>query len=371
MRFAVTGSKGLLGWHAAARIHALACAARYRGEEPEHELVQIDRVVFGNEAELASALEGIDAILHFAGVNRGEDAQVETANPGIARAMVQGCKAAGIQPQIIYANSVHAANDNPYGRSKRIAGEILEAFASRYTNMVLPHIFGECARPYYNNVTATLIDQIWQGEEPTLNPDGRVQLLHAGAAAQMAIDVALDGTTGLLAPAGRDMRVVELYEKLKEFHQLYTSNVFPDLSDPFDVALFNSYRTAAYPSKYPSPLKVNEDQRGKLFESAKGGNASHTFLSTTHPGQTRGDHFHCDLVERFLVVQGDAVIRIRKVLTNEVHEFYVSGDKPVAIDQIPLHTHNIENVGEGQVITFFWSHRMFDPANPDTYADPV
>lgn len=371
MKIAVTGSGGLLGWHACARIHAQNCAAGFRGDPAPHELVQVDRATFADPARLEEALHGVEAILHFAGVNRGEEAEVEAANPQIARDLVAGCEAAGIAPHIVYANSTHATNDTFYGRSKRIAGEVLADFAPRYTDLVLPHIFGECARPYYNNVTATLIDQIWKGEEPTLNPDGRVQLLHAGEAAQVAIDAVLDGTTGRLAPAGRDTRVVELYETLQGFHAQYTANIFPDLADPFHLALFNTYRTAAYPAHYPRPLKVNEDHRGRLFESAKGGNASHTFLSTTLPGKTRGDHFHFDLVERFLVVSGEAVIRIRKVLTDEVTEFRVSGDQPVAIDQIPLHTHNIENVGNGEVVTFFWTHRVFDPARPDTYADPV
>ena len=371
MKIAVTGSGGLLGWHAAARIHAQNCAARFRGDTPPHELVQVDRALFADAGKLAQALDGVEAILHFAGVNRGDEAEVEAANPQIARDLVDGCRAAGIAPHIVYANSTHAAHDTFYGRSKRIAGEVLAGFAPVYTDLVLPHIFGECARPYYNNVTATLIDQIWKGEEPTLNPDGRVQLLHAGEAAQMAIDAVLDTAGGTLTPAGRDTGVVELYETLKGFHELYTANIFPDLSDPFDLALFNTYRTAAYPDHYPRPLKVNEDHRGSLFESAKGGNASHTFLSTTHPGKTRGDHFHFDLVERFLVVKGEAVIRIRKVLTEEITEFRVSGERPVAIDQIPLHTHNIENIGDTEVVTFFWTHRVFDPARPDTYADPV
>jgi UDP-2-acetamido-2,6-beta-L-arabino-hexul-4-ose reductase len=371
MKIAVTGAKGLLGWHAAGRIHALACAARFRGEQPPHELVALDRETFSDPAALAGALAGVEAVLHFAGVNRGREDEVERGNPAIAETLVEGCRAAGVEPHIVYANSTHAARDTFYGRSKRIAGDVLAAFAGRYTELVLPHIFGECARPDYNNVTATLIDRIWRGEEPTIDPAGRVDLLHAGEAAQTALDAALGGMTGRLAPQGRPLSIAQLYDKLRGFHELYTANVFPDLSDPFDLALFNAYRTGGYPAQYPRPLKVNADARGVLFESAKGGNASHTFLSTTHPGVTRGDHFHLGLVERFVVVQGDAVIRIRKVLGKETREFRVSGEEPVAIDQLPLHTHNIENVGEGELITFFWSHRMFDPANPDTYADPV
>ena len=361
----------MIGWHSAGRVHARACAARFRGQLPPYDLVQIDHATFADAARLSSALQGVDAVLHFAGVNRGDAAVVEGANADIAHALVRGCETAGVTPHIVYANSTHAASDTPYGRSKRIAGEILAAFTPSYTDLVLPHIFGECARPNYNNVTATLIDKLWRGETPSINADGRIQLLHADTAAQIALDAVLEGAVGRLAPEGRDMTVVDLDAKLRHFHALYTANIFPDLSDPFDLALFNTYRTGGYPAHYPRPLKVNADRRGILFESAKGGNAAQSFLSTTLPGQTRGDHFHLDLVERFLVVKGEALIRIRRILTNEVHEFAVSGDQPVAIDMPPLHTHNIENRGEGEVITFFWSHHLFDPANPDTYADPV
>lgn len=370
MKIAITGARGLIGWHAAGRIHAQICAARFRGEPSPHTLVQIDHTIFADPTRLSAALEGVEAILHFAGVNRGEESVVERANPDIARVLVRGCEAVGVTPHIVYANSTHAASDTPYGCSKRIAGEVLAAFAPTYTDLVLPHIFGECARPNYNNVTATLIDKLWRGERPIINA-GRVQLLHAGTAAQMAIDAALERSNEILAPEGRDMTIAELHAKLEHFHALYVANIFPDLSDPFDLALFNSYRTGGYPAHYPRSLKVNTDPRGILFETAKGGNAAQSFLSTTLPEQKRGDHFHLDLVERFLVVKGEALIRIRRILTDEVQEFAVSGERPVAIDMPPLHTHNIENRGEGEVITFFWSHRMFDPANPDTYADPV
>ena len=372
MKVAVTGARGLLGWHTAARLHSQNCAARYDGLPEPFDLVLIDHNSFANPDILAKLVEDTDAIIHFAGVNRGADNEVEHANPDIATALVTACKASGAKPHIVYANSIQAAFDNPYGRSKRVAGEILEAFTKGlYTDLILPHIFGECARPNYNNVTATLIDKIWKDEEPTLNSDGYVKLLHAGAAAQMAINAVISSDFGNVAPAGKEIGVTDLYMRLKRFHELYIANIFPDLTEPFDLALFNCYRTGGYPDHYPKVLTYNSDQRGILFESAKGGNESHTFLSTTLPGEKRGDHFHVDLIERFLVVRGEAIIRIRKILTNEVQEFRVCGDAPAAIDMPPLHTHHIENVSNNDVLTFFWAHRMFDPKNPDTYADPV
>ncbi len=370
-KIVVTGSAGLLGWHAAARLHAANCAARYRGEPEPYTLVLLDRPAFADDDARDAAIAEADAVLHFAGVNRGEEAKVEAANPAIAQLLADSLARTGTRPHIVYANSTHSKFDTPYGRSKRGAADLLAATGAGLTDLVLPHIFGEGARPYYNNVTATLIDQIWADEQPTINPEGKVALLHAGAAANLAIEKALNLESGEVAPQGHDIAVIALYEKLSDFHRSYRANIFPDLSDPFDLALFNSYRSGGFPHHYPIQLKLNEDARGGLFESAKSLAGSQTFLSTTHPGQRRGDHFHIDLVERFLVVSGKATIRIRKVLTDTVYSFDVSGDAPAAIDMPPLHTHHIENGGNGEVVTFFWAHRLFDPANPDTFADPV
>lgn len=372
MKIAVTGSKGLLGWHTSAHLHAENCAAQFGGEKCPFEIVQIDHPLFQNSEELRKALHKVDAVIHYAGVNREEDEVVEAANPSIATQLVDAIRDVGVTPAIVYANSTHAVTpDTAYGRSKKRAGEILAEATDKFTNLVLPHIFGECARPYYNNVTATLIDKIYKSEEAEINPCGQVSLLHAGAVADIAVDCLVNGFSGTLEPESCEMSVTALYQKLEKFHELYCENIFPDVSNPFDLQLFNAYRSAGYPSTYPRRLKLNKDSRGVLFETAKGGNMSQTFMSTTVPGVTRGDHFHIGKIERFLVTHGEAIIRLRKVLTDELVEFRVSGEEPVAIDMIPLHTHSIENVGEGNLQTFFWTHEMFDVSKPDTYADPV
>lgn len=372
MRIVVTGTAGLLGWHVAARLHARNCAERFRGSAGSIELVQLGRRSFCDASLLRGAVEKADAVLHFAGVNRGSDADVAEGNPAIAEALASACRETGAQPHIVYANSTHAANDTVYGRSKRRAGEILAASTTRYTDLVLPHIFGECARPDYNNVTATFIDRVIAGVQPEVAPGAQVQLLHAGEAADLAIVAALEGRTGELRPQGRPTAVPELLERLNDFHQTYSANLFPDLSDSFDLALFNSYRAALYPDGFPRLLKQNTDPRGTLFEASRsGGGGGQTFLSWTHPGVTRGNHFHLGKVERFLVLEGEAVIRIRRVLQEDVWEYRVSGEQPAAVDMPTLHTHSIENVGDRPLLTLFWTNEIFDPAAPDTYADPV
>lgn len=371
MRIVVTGASGLIGWHAQTRLHAANCAAGFKGVPLPYDILALDHAGFNDDATLNAAVTGADAVLHFAGVNRAPDVVLEAVNPALARRLVAACQAVRTEPHIVYANSTHAAGDTPYGRGKRIANEVFTAFTPRYSNLILPHIFGEGGRPNYNNVTATLIGQILADETPTVNPEGRVQLLHAGAAAQASIDAMMNGTNGDLTPEPHPMSVSGLLDRLQGFHALYTANIYPDLSDAFDLALFNAYRAATYPDGWPRSLKLNTDTRGTLFEAVKGGGGGQTFLSTTEPGVTRGDHFHLNKVERFLVVQGEAVIRIRKVLSDEVYEYTVSGDAPAPVDMPTLHTHSIENVGNTPLLTLFWTHDLFDPANPDTFADKV
>lgn len=371
MRIVVTGARGLLGWHAHARLHAANCQAAFAGQYRPFDVVALSHSEFDDDDRLVEALERANAVLHFAGVNRAADAEVEAANPAIARRLVAMCERAGAAPHIVYANSTHTASDTPYGRSKRLAGEVLARGAGRYTEIVLPHIFGEGARPFYNNVTATLIAKIIAGETPEVNPEGRVALLHAGVAAQLAIDCAVDGVTGRIEPEATPLSVPRLYERLLGFHRSYQAGIYPDLSDPFARDLFNTYRHATYPDSWPRPLELKADRRGVLFEAVKGGGGGQTFLSTTRPGISRGDHFHLDKIERFLVVQGEAIIRMRRVLHDEVWEFRVSGENPAVVDMPTLHTHSIENVGDGDLLTLFWTHDIFDPSNPGTFADKV
>lgn len=370
-RIVVTGAQGLLGWHAAARLHAVNCSAGFRGEPAPFDLVTLDRGEFNDPGLLRAALSGADAVLHFAGINRNSDDELEYGNPAIAETLMKGCQDAGSSPHIVYANSTHAASDTPYGRGKRRAGDILSNAKGGYTNIILPHIFGEGARPHYNNVTATFVDQVVKGEEPAVNPDGRVSLLHAGAAAQAAIDAATDYVCGDLTPPSQPMSVSALLAKLRDFHAAYEANIFPDLGGAFDLALFNSYRAALYPDAFPRALKMNEDARGTLFEAVKGGGGGQTFLSWTEPGVTRGNHFHLSKVERFLVLEGEAIIRIRRVRGASIWEYRVSGEVPVAVDMPTLHVHSIENTGDRPLLTMFWTHEVFNPSAPDTYADTV
>ncbi len=364
-RVVVTGAEGFLGTHARIRMHAANCAARFRGEAEPWEVIGLGRAAFADDAALAGALEGAGLVLHFAGVNRDPDPDVvRFANGSIARRLARFLPP---EAKVVYANSTHAGRDTPYGQGKREAAEALgEAAGDRLTDLVLPHLFGEFARPHYNNVTGTFCHSAATGAVPDVGP-GEVELVHAGE----VIDTALATPGGRVRLRGREISVPDLWRRIAGMHESYAAGIFPDLADPFDLALFNTYRAHLYPQGFPRALKVNADARGRLFEAAKGGGGGQTFFSTTLPGVTRGDHFHLDKVERFLVVEGEAVIRIRRALGTEVWEYRVSGAEPAAVDMPTLHTHSIQNVGDGPLLTLFWTNEIFDPDRPDTYADPV
>lgn len=370
-KIVITGGSGLLGRHASIRLHALNCASKFTGFPQPYLIKSLTRDEFNDNSKLIEAVDKSDIILHFAGVNRGNNEIIEKTNPEIATKLVSSCREVNANPHIIYANSTHYTSNSSYGRSKRLAHQILSSFTKNYTNLILPHIFGEGARPDYNNVTATFIDRVIREEIPDVNPEGKVELLHAGVVTDLALEAGILGKRGDIRLEGRPMSVQELLSLIYSFHKKYVSNIFPELNDSFQIALFNTYRNKLYPDHFPKKLHIHSDARGRLIEAVKGGSSGQTFLSWTEPNVTRGDHFHINKIERFLVLEGKAIIRIRPVLENRVWEYIASGDQPSVIDMPTLHTHSIENVGKGPLLTLFWTNEVFDPNNPDTYADPV
>jgi UDP-2-acetamido-2,6-beta-L-arabino-hexul-4-ose reductase len=371
-RIVITGAAGLLGWHAQARLHARNCAARFAGEPEPFDIVALDRSGFADTERLGDALSGADAVMHCAGVNRGTDAEVAAGNVALAERLRDAiARASAEQCHILYANSIHARGGSVYGQSKKAAADILRSASRSFSDISLPHVFGEGARPRYNNVTGTLIDDIIEGRPLEVNPTGSVELVHAGSVAEQFVEAADQARSGEWAMAGAPLAVPRLAEELVAMHEAYRSGVVPELDDPLRRDLFNCYRFATFPKKWPRELKLHADARGTLFEAVRAQGRGQVFMSTTRPGVTRGNHFHLGKIERFQVVKGHAVIRIRRILSDEVTEFPVSDERPVFIDMPTLHTHSIENVGESDLITLFWANEFFDPKAADTYADPV
>lgn len=370
MRIVLTGARGFMGWHTRLRAHALT----------QHEITPVGREEW---ADLPALVAEADAVIHIAGVNRpredaegiSPDEQVNQGNVQLAQDLAAAVTAAGRPVRVVYANSIQAGNGTPYGAGKQRAGEVLrgavESTGGHLTEVMLPNLFGEHCRPNYNSFTATFIDKVINGEEPTIN-ENPVNLLHAQKAAAALLE-GLETTETVLEPKGEDVGVQEVWDLLVEFHESYVGRgEIPDLSTDFRIDLFNSYRTALFPEHYPIKLNPHADPRGFFVETVRcAGGQGQSSISTTVPGITRGEHYHLSKIERFAVVQGTARMSLRKMFTDEVLDFHVTGEETTAVDMPVGWVHNITNTGDDTLITQFWVHEFFDPENPDTFPEPV
>lgn len=367
MKTVITGAAGLLGWHLRCHLSVL--------EGWKDGVIALDREAFNDDATLDAALAGADVVVHLAGINRAEDVELEDGNVNLATRLVSAMKRAESSPHLFYSDTIHKQRDNAYGRGKAGSSRVFEEWAevsgARYTDLVLPHVFGEGGKPFYNSAVFTFCQQIVDGESLSVNSSGELELLHAQDICAHIVDAYEKGRVGELRLRGKLISAAEVAGKLSGMHASYVGNVIPDLRNRFDLQLFNTLRSFMYPKHYPRGLILHTDNRGGLFEAVKTDNGGQAFLSTTKPAITRGNHFHFEKVERFLVIRGDAVIRLRRLFDGEVKEFRVSGEEPVYIDMPTLHTHSITNVGESELMTLFWSHEIFDPEAPDTYFLPV
>ncbi|MGO4340873.1 polysaccharide biosynthesis C-terminal domain-containing protein [Pedococcus sp. 2YAF34] len=361
MKIVLTGAAGFLGWHTRVRLAALT----------DHEVVPLTR---DNWSNLAAEVQAADAVIHIAGVNRGEASEVERGNLALGEAVSDAVARAGRPVPIVYANSIQGGNDTPYGVGKAAARALLAQAAAdagaTFTDVVLPNLFGEHGAPGYNSFVATFVDAVAFGAVPQIN-DREVELLHAQTAAQHLID-GLSDVGSTVRPPGSMSTVQGVYDQLRGFHDLYSSGEFPDLRAAFTVDLFNTYRAALFPRHYPFELTTHSDDRGRLVETVRShGGQGQTFVSTTRPGVTRGEHYHLSKVERFVVLSGEARICLRRMFTDEVVSFDVSGSSPSVVDMPTMWVHNITNTGDTELTTLFWTHSLFDPQNPDTYWEPV
>jgi len=249
LKIGVTGAYGLVGWHARCRLFA----------EPGVEAIPAGREAFRDDAGLDVFVWRCDAILHFAGMNRGEDAEIERVNVGLAEALVAAMERTGRSPHLVFSSSTHIDRDTAYGRSKRAAAEIFARWADnrggRFTNLVLPHVFGEQGRPFYNSVVSTFCYQLAKGERPRIDHDGQLELLHAQEVAELALTAIREGTRGAIRPSGRPIRVSAMLERAAHLAGCYSGGVIPELEDRFDLRLFNTYRSYLFPDFYPRRLE--------------------------------------------------------------------------------------------------------------------
>lgn len=397
----VTGSGGFIGKHL---VEALE----------RRQAVRVTCYDVGNTAdELEAALAEADIIFHLAGVNRPQDpTEYQAGNVGFTQTLCRSLQSLGRKPTIILSSSVQATLENPYGISKRQAEEVLVSWAratgGRVVIFRLKNVFGKWCRPNYNSVTATFCHNIAHGLPISISdPAKELELVYIDdviAAFLRALEEKPGRSQNTQCPGQcpeehvyREVegavRVTlgELANKIRSFRESRRTLQIPSFADDFTRHLYATYVSYLEGADLAYPLDIKVDQRGCLAEFMKSPHLGQIFISRTKPGITRGNHYHDTKAEKFMVVEGEGVIRFRLISTEgrrpkakpgdnqtaergqeaEIIEHRVSGKDFRVVDIPPGHTHSIENVGQNEMVVVFWASEVFDPAKPDTFAAPV
>ncbi len=368
-RILVTGSRGFVGKH--------LCGALNRLDGVE----VLESDLGGTRAALESALSVADVVFHLAGVNRPERLEeFDTGNAGFTGEIVRFLAAGRRSPKIVLTSSVQVERDNPYGRSKLAAEDELrrygEATGAEVVAYRLKNLFGKWSRPNYNSVVATFCHNIANDRPIQISdPATIVEFTYiddvvAAFLAELTSSVRPGFRIAEPLPA-EAVSLGELAALLRRFRSHRTDLVLPDFSRPFVRALYATYLSHLSAEACGYGLEVKADARGSLAEFVKSPHFGQIFVSRTKPGITRGNHYHHTKAEKFMVVQGEGIIRLRQIHGDAVVEFKVKGEEYRVVDIPPGYTHSIENVGAGEMVTLFWSSEVFDPRKPDTVFDRV
>jgi len=371
MKIGITGNEGFVGKHLTNTIRLFP---------DEFEVVPFSKSYFEDESKLQQFAADCDVIVHLAALNRHNDPDtIYKTNIELVEKLVRALEAANSRAHILFSSSSQEERDNVYGKSKKTGRELFAAWAKRsggkFTGMVIPNVFGPFGNPYYNSFIATFCHQLTHNEAPKIEVDGEVKLIYVGDLVKAIIQEirSSEGNDLLVVPHTDEKKVSAILKLLEGYKKDYMdSGIIPQLNDPFEVKLFNTFRCYMDIKNYfPVKFKQHIDPRGAFVEVIRLNVGGQVSFSTTVPGITRGNHYHTRKIERFAVIKGNALIQLRRIGTDEVLDFYLSGDEPAYVDMPVWYTHNIKNIGTEELYTIFWINEFYDQADPDTYFENV
>ena len=365
----VTGSSGFVGKN-------LIETLRLRDEVT---LLTFD--IDNDPSELENLVSKADFIFHLAGVNRPQNQEeFRTGNAGLTEEIVTLLQQQARAVPIVLCSSTQAALDNPYGLSKRQAEEAVFSYGQTSGAPVfvfrLPNLFGKWCRPNYNSAVATFCHNMAHDLPIQINnPDHMMTLAYIDDVVAAFLGV-LDGQATIreyyaVVEPVHTIKLGEIAEALQSFKNTRSNLALPDFADPLIKKLYSTSLRYLPTDQFSYPLKMNIDERGSFTEFIRTPDRGQVSVNISKPGITKGNHWHHTKNEKFLVVSGEGVIRFRKIGSDEIIEYCVSGEKLEVVDIPPGYTHNITNTGVTDMVTVMWVNEAFDPENPDTNFEPV
>ena len=398
MKILVTGAKGFVGKNLCAALKNI----RDQKDKTRPGL-SIDEIF---EYDLDTAPERLDEycakadfVFHLAGVNRPQNAEdFMKGNFGFTSLLFDTLKKQGNTCPVMISSSIQATcigrYDSDYGRSKKAGEELSFAYGEETGAVVLvyrfPNLFGKWCKPNYNSAVATFCHNMARDLPITVNDrNASLELLYIDDLVTEMLDAlegkehrcTFDGIQTVLcadgkycaAPVTHRVTLGEIVDLLDTFKAQATTLMMPEIpANSFAKKLYSTYLSYLPKEKVSFPLKMNEDARGSFTELLKTENCGQFSVNISKPGITKGQHWHNTKWEFFIVVAGHGLIRQRKIGTDEVLEFEVSGEKIEAVHMLPGYTHNIINLSEtDNLVTVMWANELFDPKHPDTFFEVV
>lgn len=399
MKILVTGAKGFVGRNLCAQLNNIKEGkAKCYGNLVVDEVFEYD--IDSTPEELESYCRESDFVFNLAGVNRPQNTEeFMQGNFGFASTLLDTLKKFGNRCPVMLSSSIQATligryAEGDYGKSKKAGEELFFDYGKETGAKVLvyrfPNLFGKWCRPNYNSAVATFCNNIANGLPIQVNnPATELELLYIDDLVDEMIAALkgeehhceFDGVDTVLKADGRYCAVPvshkatlgEIVGLLHRFHEQPQTLVVPEIPEnSFAKKLYSTYLSYLPKDKVKFPLKMNVDSRGSFTELLKTCNCGQVSINISKPGITKGQHWHNSKWEFFIVVSGHGLIQERKIGTDEVLNFEVSGDNIEAIHMLPGYTHNIINLSETEnLVTVMWANEAFDPNRPDTYFEPV
>lgn len=399
MNILVTGAKGFVGKNLVAQLHNIQDGkARWYPVGSDLNVFEYD--IDSDPAELETYCKNADFVFNLAGVNRPKDqSEFMKGNFGFASTLLDTLKKYGNKCPVMLSSSIQATligryGTSDYGKSKLAGEELFFDYSKETGAKVLiyrfPNLFGKWCRPNYNSAVATFCNNIANDLPIQVNDRAtELELLYiddlvdemiyalVGKEHHCEFDgldpVAKDDGWYCYVPVTHKATLGEIVDLLHLFAAQPQSLIIPEIPDnSFAKKLYSTYLSYLPKEKVAFPLKMNVDDRGSFTEMLRSEKCGQVSVNISKPGVTKGQHWHNTKWEFFIVVSGHGLIQQRKVGTDEVIEFEVSGENIHAVHMLPGYTHNIINLSDtDNLVTVMWANEIFDPNRPDTYFDPV
>lgn len=398
MNILVTGAQGFVGKNLVSNLRNLAEGRDRTRSIAIGEIYEYD--LDTDPALLAEYCRKADFVFHLAGVNRPkEPREFMEGNFGFSSVLLHTLKAQGNRCPVMLASSVQAAltgryADSDYGRSKLAGEELFFAYGEETGATVLvyrfPNLFGKWCRPNYNSAVATFCHNVARGLPLTIHDRAtELELLYIDDLIGALLD-ALEGRpqrcdyeglsplpseTGryCYAPVTHRATLGQIADLLQRFHAQPRTLLLPEIpAGSFEKKLYSAYLSYLPAEAARFPLRMNADGRGSFTELLKTESCGQVSVNIAKPGVVKGEHWHNSKWELFIVVSGRGRIRQRRIGSDEVLEFFVSGERIEAVHMLPGYTHSIENLSKTEdLITVMWANEPFDPQRPDTFFEKV